>query len=78
MNRINPDVDVIKDVLKTTLAVQPMSSFIQSLLRQYEERGSLSKKQLQGLYNKAQKIKTIPEICPTVMRSPVDVPSGAG
>ena len=60
MNRINPDVDVIRDILKAVLAVQPMSSFVQSLLLQYEERGGLSKKQLQGLYSKAQKIKSIP------------------
>ncbi len=61
MNRINPDVDVIKDVLKAVLVAQPMSSFVESLLHQYEERGGLSKKQLEGLYNKALKIKTIPE-----------------
>ena len=60
MNRINPDIDVIKDLMKAVLAARPMSSFIQSLLHQYEERGGLSKKQLQGLYNKAEKIKTIP------------------
>lgn len=60
MNRIKPEVDVIKDVLKAVLEVQPGSSFVQSLLYQYEERGGLSKKQLQGLYDKALKIKTIP------------------
>jgi len=60
MNRLKPDVDVIKDLLHAVLAAQPMSSFIQSLLLQYEERGSLSKKQLQGLYHKAAKIKDIP------------------
>jgi hypothetical protein len=60
MNRINPDIDVIKDLLKAVLAAQPMSYFIQSLLHQYEERGGLSKKQLQGLYSKAQQIKSIP------------------
>ena len=60
MNRLKPDVDVIKDLLKAVLEAQPMSSFIQSLSQQYEDRGSLSKKQLQGLYNKATKIKSIP------------------
>ena len=60
MNRLKPEVDVTLDLLKAVLAAQPMSSFIQSLLRQYEERGGLSKKQLQGLYDKAAKIKTIP------------------
>ena len=31
-----------------------------SLMHQYEERGSLSKKQLQGLYYKAEKVPEIP------------------
>jgi len=60
MNRIKPDVDVIKDVLQAVLTARPDSAFIQSLLLQYEERGGLSKKQLQGLHDKASKIKTIP------------------
>jgi hypothetical protein len=60
MHRINPDVDIIKDLLEAVLAAQPMSSFIQSLLNQYQERGGLSKKQLEGLYDKAARIKTIP------------------
>jgi hypothetical protein len=60
MNRIKPDVDIIKDVLKAVLEARPDSTFVQSLLHQYEERGGLSKKQLQGLYDKASKIKTIP------------------
>jgi hypothetical protein len=60
INRIKPDVDVIKDLLEAVLAAQPESSFTQSLLKQYEDRGSLSKKQLQGLHNKAAKIKSIP------------------
>jgi len=60
MNRINPEVDVIKDLLQAVLAERPESTFIQSLLHQYEERGGLSKKQLQGLYDKSLKIKTIP------------------
>jgi hypothetical protein len=60
MNRIKPEVDVIKDLLKAVLAAKPESTFIQSLLYQYEERGGLSKKQLQGLYDKALKIEAIP------------------
>ncbi len=60
MQRINPDVDIVMDVLKAVLEVQPQSSFTQSLLRQYQERGGLSKKQLQGLYSKSQKISSIP------------------
>ena len=60
MHRIRPDVDVVKDLLEAVLVSRPASSFIQSLLHQYQERGGLSKKQLQGLYNQAQKVKTIP------------------
>jgi hypothetical protein len=39
----------------------PLSSFIISLYKQYQERGSLSKKQLQGLYAKA---ANIPDLAP--------------
>lgn len=59
MARINPDVDVVLDILKTIATEQPDSTFIQSLLHQYQERGGLSKKQLQGLYGKASKSKSI-------------------
>jgi hypothetical protein len=60
INRIRPDVDIVMDILKAVLENQPLSSFTQSLLIQYQERGGLSKKQLQGLYGKASKIKSIP------------------
>ncbi len=53
-------MDIVKDVLKAVLEAQPQSSFTQSLFLQYEERGSLSKKQLQGLYSKATKISSVP------------------
>lgn len=59
MRRIKPDVDIIKDILEAVLVAQPHSSFTQSLLFQYQERGGLSKKQLQGLLSKASKVKTI-------------------
>ncbi len=54
-------VDVILDVLKETQAANPESEFVKSLLFQYQERGGLSKKQLEGLYSKASKINTISE-----------------
>jgi len=54
-----PDVDVIMDVLNETLQANPSSAFVQSLLFQYQERGGLSKKQLEGLHSKALKISTI-------------------
>jgi hypothetical protein len=60
MYRKNPDVDIIKDVLKAAMLAYPGSTFIQSLSFQYEERGGLSKKQLEGLYKKAIKVKSIP------------------
>ena len=53
------DVDVIKDVLDAMLSARPDSTFIKSLAFQYEERGGLSKKQLEGLYQKAQKVESI-------------------
>lgn len=60
MYRKKPDVDIISDVLKASKEAYPNSSFIQSLSLQYQERGGLSKKQLEGLYKKAEKIKTMP------------------
>jgi hypothetical protein len=62
MQRLKPDVDIVKDILEAVLQTQPLSTFTQSLYYQYRERGGLSKKQLQGLYSKAQKIKTIPPV----------------
>ena len=54
-----PELDIILDVLNTAMDHRPDSVFIQSLRQQYLERGSLSKKQLQGLYDKASKIKEV-------------------
>jgi hypothetical protein len=59
MQRKDPDVDIVMNVLKAASLAYPASAFIQSLLFQYQERGGLSKKQLQGLHSKASKIKTI-------------------
>lgn len=60
MNRLKPEVDIVKDILEAVLKAQPLSSFTRSLSHQYQERGGLSKKQLQGLYSKAEKINSIP------------------
>ena len=60
MYRKKPDVDIISDVLHATLVAYPNSTFVQSLSFQYQERGGLSKKQLEGLLKKAEKVKTIP------------------
>lgn len=58
-NRIKPDLDIILDVLKQTLAAYPTSKFVESLLYQYQERGSLSKKQLEGLFSKSGNVSSI-------------------
>ncbi len=60
MIKKNSDIDIIFDILKAALSAQPASTFLQSITHQYMERGSLSKKQLEGLYSKAEKIGTIP------------------
>ena len=59
MQKHEPEIDIVKEILNGVLKAQPQSSFAQSLWNQYQERGSLSKKQLEGLYNKACKVKTI-------------------
>jgi hypothetical protein len=59
MRRILPHVDIVLDILKAVVEAQPRSGFAQSILLQYQERGGLSKKQLQGLYGMAQKITSV-------------------
>jgi hypothetical protein len=56
----NKKIDVIEKLLALCYEHNKDALFIMSLMHQYEERGSLSKKQLQGLLLKAQKIKEIP------------------
>ena len=60
MFRKKPDVDIVKDLLELTAVAYPASAFIKSLAFQYEERGGLSKKQLEGLLKKAEKVAGIP------------------
>ena len=57
MDKKKPEVDIVNEVLEACILAYPVSSFIISLYKQYLQRGSLSKKQLQGLYGKAQNIK---------------------
>jgi hypothetical protein len=59
MYKKEPEIDIIKEILNAVLEVRPDSTFAKSLWYQYQERGSLSKKQLEGLYDKARKIKKI-------------------
>jgi hypothetical protein len=60
MNPPKDRLDIINDVLEECILAYPLSSFIISLYKQYLQRGSLSKKQLQGLYGKASKIEHLP------------------
>ena len=59
MKTKKPAIDIINDVLEDCILAYPVSSFIISLYKQYQQRGSLSKKQLQGLHSKASKIENI-------------------
>lgn len=52
-------IDIINDVLEECILAFPVSSFIISLYQRYQKIGSLSKKQLQGLYDKASKIEAL-------------------
>lgn len=52
-------IDSINEILEECIMAYPVSSFVISLYKQYQQRGSLSKKQLQGLYGKASKIRDI-------------------
>ena len=59
MYKTKPEVDIVNEVLEECILAYPVSSFIISLYKQYQQRGSLSKKQLQGLYSKASEVKDI-------------------
>src|SRR5947199_1779739 len=60
MNKKNTDIDIINEVLEACILAYPVSSFIISIYQQYQKRGSLSKKQLQGLFSKASAIENLP------------------
>ena len=59
MQQKKSGVDVLNDLMVEML-LQRDSDFVKSLLRQYHERGGLSKKQLQGLFSKAKKMGGLP------------------
>ncbi len=61
MYKPKPGIDIIAKILDALYAHNPDALFVMSLMHQYEERGSLSKKQLEGLLSKAQKAKEIPQ-----------------
>jgi hypothetical protein len=58
-NNKKKEVDIVNVVLEECIIAYPVSSFIISLYKQYMQRGSLSKKQLEGLHSKASKIENI-------------------
>jgi len=57
---MSSEVDIVRDILEQAEIAFPSSSFIKSIHQQYLNRGGLSKKQLEGLYQIAQKVNTIP------------------
>ena len=59
MQNKNSDIDIVNEVLEECIMAYPVSSFIISLYQQYQKRGSLSKKQLQGLHSKASSIEKL-------------------
>jgi len=61
LQRINPDIDIVAQVIEAVLKAKPDDAFCKSISVQYIERGGLSKKQLEGLLGKANRI---PEINP--------------
>lgn len=60
MIRKDINVDVVMDILKLSVTAFPASNFLKSFLFQYQQRGGLSKKQLQDLYDKASKVTEMP------------------
>ena len=60
MHKQKTEVDIVNEILEACIIEYPVSSFIISLYKQYMQRGSLSKKQLQGLFGKAAKIQNLP------------------
>ncbi len=59
MQQNKPKLDVINMLLEDCIMAFPVSVFVISIYQQYQRRGWLSKKQLQGLYDKASKIKAV-------------------
>ena len=60
MNDKKGAIDIVNEILEACILAYPISPFVISLYQQYQQRGSLSKKQLEGLYGKASKIQSLP------------------
>jgi hypothetical protein len=52
-------IDVINRLLEDCVMAYPVSSFVISIYQQYQQRGWLTKKQLEGLYAKAAAIQEL-------------------
>jgi hypothetical protein len=59
MQQNKSKLDIINMLLEDCVMAFPVSSFVISIYQQYQKRGWLSKKQLQGLYDKASKINGV-------------------
>ena len=59
MHLINPDIDIVAQIIEAVLVAKPDDAFCKSIQLQYMERGNLSKKQLEGLQGKALRITGI-------------------
>lgn len=55
-----PKLDIINMLLEDCIMAFPVSTFVISIYQQYQRRGWLSKKQLEGLYDKSRKINGVP------------------
>jgi hypothetical protein len=56
---MKPRIDIVNEILEECITAYPVSSFVISLYKQYQQRGSLSKKQLEGIYAKSAQIENI-------------------
>ena len=53
-------LDIINMLLEDCIMAYPISTFVISIYQQYQKRGWLSKKQLQGLHGMASKVENFP------------------
>lgn len=56
----NKRIDIINLLLEDCILAYPLSTYIISIYKQYQQRGWLTKKQLEGLYDKSRRINGIP------------------
>lgn len=59
MYRKKPDVDVLNDVILLAIDHYPDNAFLKGLYRQYHDLGGLSRRQMEGLLGKAEKVPAI-------------------